>query len=526
MSGYGERFKKAGYKLPKPLIIIDGKPVIAHIIDLYPGEKNFFFICNKEHLKNKRWNLKNIIKKYAPSAKIISIEGHKKGPVHAIMLSKKFLNPKLPTIVNYCDFTCIWNWKLLKNKILNTKYDGIIPCYRGFHPHSAGKTNYAYIKNRKLLLQDIQEKKPFTSNKVNEFTSSGTYYFSSGDLMMKSFEFVIKNNLNINNEFYVSLAYKFLLKKNKKTLIYPIKHFMQWGTPQDLEEYQYNSQVFKNLLLKKKYKKKYGTNIIPMAGLGKRFKKDGYKTIKPLIPVCKYPMCISASLSIPSANKYLYVLNSYIEKKYNVKSIVKKKIINSNFKLINRRTDGQASTVKIALDFIKKKQLNYPSPYTISVCDSAVIYNQKKFDKLIKNKNIDVIIWTKSNYPYAFQNPHMYGWLRYDKNKKIKISVKKPFNKINKKIDHVIIGTFTFKKISDVSDAINNLMANKEKINGEYYMDSCIKYLVSKGLKCAILDVESYICWGTPNELKTFIYWRNTFQKWKFHSCYKKNLLI
>ena len=30
----------------------------------------------------------------------------------------------------------------------------------------------------------------------------------------------------------------------------------------------------------------------------------------------------------------------------------------------------------------------------------------------------------------------------------------------------------------------------------------------------------------TINELKTFIYWRNTFQKWKFHSCYKKNLLI
>ena len=47
MSGYGERFKKAGYKLPKPLIVVDGKPVIAHIVDLYPGEKNFFLFVIK-----------------------------------------------------------------------------------------------------------------------------------------------------------------------------------------------------------------------------------------------------------------------------------------------------------------------------------------------------------------------------------------------------------------------------------------------------------------------------------------------
>ena len=118
MSGYGERFKRAGYDVPKPLIVVEGKPIIAHVIDLYPKEKNFFFICNSEHLKNKKWNLKKVIKRYAPLAKIISIEPHKKGPVHAIMLAKKFLNPKLPTIINYCDFTCLWNWKLLKKIFL------------------------------------------------------------------------------------------------------------------------------------------------------------------------------------------------------------------------------------------------------------------------------------------------------------------------------------------------------------------------------------------------------------------------
>ena len=44
MSGYGERFRKAGYKVPKPLIQVEGKPIISHVIDLFPGEKNFYFI--------------------------------------------------------------------------------------------------------------------------------------------------------------------------------------------------------------------------------------------------------------------------------------------------------------------------------------------------------------------------------------------------------------------------------------------------------------------------------------------------
>ena len=52
MSGFGERFRKVGYTLPKPLIIIDGKPIIQHVVEMFPGEKEIIFICNKDHLNN------------------------------------------------------------------------------------------------------------------------------------------------------------------------------------------------------------------------------------------------------------------------------------------------------------------------------------------------------------------------------------------------------------------------------------------------------------------------------------------
>ena len=61
--------------------------------------------------------------------------------------------------------------------VRSNKLDGCIPAYKGFHPH-LGSTNYAYILEDKQEFIDIKEKEPFTDKKMNEYASSGTYYFS------------------------------------------------------------------------------------------------------------------------------------------------------------------------------------------------------------------------------------------------------------------------------------------------------------------------------------------------------------
>ena len=59
MSGFGERFRRAGYTVPKPLVEIDGKPIIAHVIDMFPGETDFIFICNRDHLNEPAYRMGN-----------------------------------------------------------------------------------------------------------------------------------------------------------------------------------------------------------------------------------------------------------------------------------------------------------------------------------------------------------------------------------------------------------------------------------------------------------------------------------
>ena len=41
--------------------------------------------------------------------------------------------------------------------------------------------------------------------------------------------------------------------------------------------------------------------------------------------------------------------------------------------------------------------------------------------------------------------------------------------------------------------------------------------LISLGLNVKILEVNDYICWGTPNDYKTFLYWQSFFHKSQIH---------
>lgn len=71
MSGFGNRFLKAGYTIPKSLIEIDGIPMIEHVVRMFPGESKFTFICNEDHLKST--SMRDILERIAPKGNIITI---------------------------------------------------------------------------------------------------------------------------------------------------------------------------------------------------------------------------------------------------------------------------------------------------------------------------------------------------------------------------------------------------------------------------------------------------------------------
>ena len=209
----------------------------------FPGVADIVFVCNEEHLNEPEFDLENTLARIRPHGRIMAIAPHKLGPVHAVLCAAEAIDLNRPTILNYCDFTCYWDFDHFKWFVETADCDGAIPAYTGFHPHMLGSTNYAYMKDRNGWVEDIQEKQPFTVDPMSEYASSGTYYFRSGEVALDYCQQMKDEGLAVKDEYYVSLAYRLMLRDNLKVAIYPLQHFMQWGTPEDVERYNVWSRI-------------------------------------------------------------------------------------------------------------------------------------------------------------------------------------------------------------------------------------------------------------------------------------------
>ncbi len=242
MSGTGQRFLKAGYKEPKPLIQVEGKPIIQHVVERFPKDSNFIFICNEDHLQTT--NMRELLNSIAPNSEIISIKPHKKGPVYAVSRAYEKINDDEQCIVNYCDFSWRWNFENFKKTVSENECDGCVISYKGFHPHLLHPNLYASMREENNWMFEIKEKHTFTPNKMDCFQSSGTYYYKNGRILKNSFNALMEKNIELNGEYYVSLTYNQLVESGLKVYIYEIPFMLQWGTPEDLEEYLYWSNFF------------------------------------------------------------------------------------------------------------------------------------------------------------------------------------------------------------------------------------------------------------------------------------------
>ena len=421
-------------------------------------------------------------------------------------------------IVNYCDFTCFWDWDHFKAFIRDSHCDGAVPAYKGFHPHSLGTTNYAYLKENGLWLEDIQEKQPFTQNRMNEYASSGTYYFRSAGQMLEAFDTIRKHKLQIGGEFYVSLAYKPLLKDQKRIAVYPLQHFMQWGTPEDVVEYQQWSETFADLASQPKKNVQCtpsGCMVMPMAGLGKRFSDEGYEDPKPLIDVSGRPMFLQAALDQPESATKAFVIRNDMPGVEHVISEIGANFPNAIIEQSDGNTEGQACSAKLGLDAVRARHSDFSDPVTFAACDNGMIYNEQKLNALLKDDAIDIILWGTRGYANAVRHPEMYGWIDTDGDVVNGVSVKVPLS--SPENDPIVIGTFTFKHPDLFDRVVDQLLQENMRVNGEFYLDTCINVAIEIGLKCQYFEVDHYLNWGTPNDLRTFQYWQSCFHKWTSH---------
>jgi len=513
MTGISSRFTAAGYDRPKALVEVDGQTVIDHVIDMFPGWDDVVFVCNADHLADPRLRLRERLLARRPGATVVEVGPHKLGPGWAVVQAAPHIRRDRPVVVNYCDFTCYWDADDFADHLSSGAVTGgVIPAYRGFHPHMLHSTSYAYPRLEGEWVVDIQEKQPWTDDPSSEFASSGTYGFTSGQVLLDALDRQMSDGHLLNGEYYLSLTYKSVLAAGLTVGVYELQHFMQWGTPQDLEEYREWSVALSDWLRGPAAPVPGASKVVLAGGAGKRFAERGYPVPKPLLDMTGRTLLDHALAAVPG-DRSVVVTRADLGDGGAVAEFAAG--VGATVVELGGLSRGQADSAGHGLRALEDGATD--DPVTVTSCDAVPRFAPGALESALERAGEDgLVVWTAPGYRLARRRPEQYGWVTWTDDGLVdRTWLKEAPDDMEQ--SGIIIGTFTFPTLSGAIQVVDDLLASGETVNGEFYLDSLVRRMMAEGRPVVPLLLDSFVSLGTPDEYETYRYWQSCFHKWVHH---------
>ena len=265
--------------------------------------------------------------------------------------------------------------------------------------------------------------------------------------------------------------------------------------------------------------------IVPMAGLGQRFRDEGYALPKPLIPVSGMPMVVRAVRVLPACERMTFLVHPEHVREHAIDRRLRDFFPQAMVIATPGLTQGQACTVRLASETVGEQE-----EVLVAACDNSHVYDADRFAELRADPTIDAIIWTYRRDPRVLVRPAAHGWVQlvvgtlrvpspgngtqsvpttcFDV---AAVSCKRPISD-TPMTDHAVSGCFWFRRADDLFRAVDELVASNERVNSEFYLDQVPNLYVQAGRRVVVFEVEKYIGWGTPQDLADYEAWERYFQ--------------
>lgn len=232
MAGEGSRFSKEGYTFPKPLIDVNGKPMIQAVVENLNFNTEYIFLVRKEHLQ-KYSGLKTTLDRITNGKfTVVEVESLTEGAACTTLLAKHLINNDDDLLIVNSDQIVEYsqeNFNTIKNL---TSVDGIIFSFKAIHP------KWSFVKiNPKGLITEVAEKNPISDN-----ASCGIYWYKRGCDFVSATESMIAKNIRVNGEFYIAPVYNEMILRGSTIVPFFVHRMHGIGTPEDLNLYLRRNQ--------------------------------------------------------------------------------------------------------------------------------------------------------------------------------------------------------------------------------------------------------------------------------------------
>jgi dTDP-glucose pyrophosphorylase len=229
MAGAGSRFSQAGYALPKPLIDVNGKPMIRRVIENLAFDASYVFIVRDEHLRS--YDLEDTLKEATNNNyQLVVTDGLTEGAACTVLLAEEIINVGEDIMISNCDEVMDYEPENFQNLIFaDRNHHDFIWVFKD----PTRNPKWSYARSEKYMqIVEVAEKNP-----ISEWATCGVYYWRQGYAFVSCAKEMIKKNIRVNGEFYVCPVYNIGIRRGRPVRPFFVNKMWGLGTPEDLEVY-------------------------------------------------------------------------------------------------------------------------------------------------------------------------------------------------------------------------------------------------------------------------------------------------
>lgn len=236
------------------------------------------------------------------------------------------------------------------------------------------------------------------------------------------------------------------------------------------------------------------TVVIPMAGMGSRFVKQGYSKPKPFIDILGKTMIeqVMDNLAMPGARYVLLARREHLEQEPDITAQLKQRD-GVTILPVEKLTEGTACTVLLA-----RQEIDPDTPLLIANCDQLVDFKCADLVRDCLERRLDGSILV---FRDAEMNPK-WSFARLDEEGLVlEVKEKVPIS------DLATVGIYLFSKGGDFMTAALDMIVQNDRVNGEFYTCPVYNYAIRQGKRIGVFEipVDAMHGLGTPEDLKEYL---------------------
>lgn len=228
--------------------------------------------------------------------------------------------------------------------------------------------------------------------------------------------------------------------------------------------------------------------VMPMAGLGSRFRDAGYALPKPLIPVLGKPMYAWATDCLPldKADRLIFILLASQPEYPELKADIETRYAAYNPAVLSvpELTRGQSETVLASRELIDS-----PVPLLIHNADTGYEIGDAWIEDIEHHKPDGALLVFKSRENrWSFSRTD-------DRGRVVEVREKDPIS------CWASTGTYYFGKGSDFVRLAERRIIGEKVESGEFYVAPLYNDLIGEGSHVVNYEIDRLFCFGTPEDL-------------------------